>query len=374
MTAILITGADGFVGRNLAVHLRERRNLTCLVHTRADGDDAVGDLVRQADVIVHLAGANRPACDDDFERDNADFTRLVCDAARRAPRAPTILLASSTKAAENGPYAQSKRAAEALVTTYGRETGAPVHVERFPNIFGKWSRPNYNSVFATFCYNVARGIDVVCHDPETIVTAAYVDDVCLSIIDAIERSSKDGTIRAFTYPVYDVGLVELRDILLGFRRDRSQMQVDRVGAGFLRKLYATYLSFLPPDDFALPLTEHADERGSFVEMLKTRDSGQLSYFTARPGVTRGRHYHHTKSEKFLVVRGNALFRSQNLATLEERSQAVSGDYPIVVDSIPGWTHDITNVGDEDMVVMLWASEQFDRDQPDTYARAVGAAS
>lgn len=280
-----------------------------------------------------------------------------------------LLLASSIQAERDNPYGRSKRAAEGAVEALAADTSSPCVVFRLPGVFGKWCRPNYNSVVATFCHNIARGLPIRIDDPAASLRLVYIDDVVDAFIAALEAPEpglQTGTIA----PEYAATLGDLAERITSFAQERETLFVERVGAGLTRALYATYLSYLPPDRFAYDVTAHGDARGVFVEMLKTRDSGQFSYFTAHPGITRGGHYHHTKSEKFLVLKGTASFRFRSLQTDECVEIRTSGDRPQVVETVPGWSHDVTNIGSDELIVMLWANEVFDRERPDTMASKV----
>jgi UDP-2-acetamido-2,6-beta-L-arabino-hexul-4-ose reductase len=283
-----------------------------------------------------------------------------------------ILYASSSQAALSNPYGASKLAAELLLHDFSNRNDSPVYIFRLPNVFGKWSRPNYNSVVATFCHNLARGIPIHIDDPSASMVLVYIDDVIESFIKLMDGATPvlDTLGFATVAPLYTTTVGEIAGLLETFVTSRDTLTMERVGTGFLRALYSTFVSFLPVQSFSYAAKMHGDTRGVFVEMLKTPDSGQFSYFTARAGITRGGHDHHTKTEKFLVIKGEALFRFRHLLTNELVELRTSGSAPQVVDTIPGWTHDITNVGIDEMVVMLWANENFDREKPDTVASKV----
>lgn len=370
---ILVTGANGFIGKNLIVRLRELTNVTVSTFLRGDDIALLPQLMSQVDAIVHLAGENRPADEASFAQVNAGLTSALCDALKQtfqsSGRHLPLVLASSSQAERDNPYGRSKLAAEEAVHALAHETGNPCTIFRFPGVFGKWCKPNYNSVVATFCHNIARDIPIQINDPTASLRLVYVDDVVTALLAALE-AAVSGCVSAKVEPEYTTTLGELAQQIFSFGDCRSTLMTERVGAGFVRALYATYVSYLPHEKFSYQLTQHADPRGVFVEMLKTPDSGQFSFFTAHPGITRGGHYHHTKTEKFLVIKGQALFRFRHLLTNELVELRTSGDTPQVVDTIPGWTHDITNVGDDEMVVMLWANENFDRQKPDTVASKV----
>jgi len=370
---VLVTGANGFIGKNLVVRLNELSNISVTTFVRGDDSTRLPQLVTQADAVVHLAGENRPADESAFAKVNTGLTTEMCNAIkhefRSTGRRVPLVLASSTQAERDNPYGCSKLAAEAAVQTLAKETGNPCAIFRLPGVFGKWCKPNYNSVVATFCHNIARDLPIQINDPAANLRLVYVDDVVTALLAALEAPTS-GCIQAKVEPEYTTTLGELANQIRAFSECRSTLLTERVGTGLVRALYATYVSYLPSEKFSYQVTQHADLRGVFVEMLKTPDSGQFSYFTAHPGITRGGHYHHTKTEKFLVIKGEALFRFRHLVTNELVELRTSGGNPQVVDTIPGWTHDITNVGDDEMVVMLWANENFDRQKPDTVASKV----
>lgn len=370
---ILVTGANGFIGKNLVVRLNELANITVSTFVRGDDVARLPQLVAQADAVVHLAGENRPTDESAFSQVNAGLTSVLCDAIQQecitTGRHVPLLLASSTQAERDNPYGRSKLAAEQFVSALAQATGNPCAVFRLPGVFGKWCKPNYNSVVATFCHNLARALPVQVNDPNASVRLVYVDDVINALLNALEAPSP-GYIHLPVAPEYTITLGELAGQIGAFSNCRTTLMSERVGTGLVRALYATYVSYLPNEKFSYQVQQHADPRGVFVEMLKTPDSGQFSYFTAYPGITRGGHYHHTKTEKFLVIKGEALFRFRHLLTDELVELRTSGITPEVVDTIPGWSHDITNVGDDELIVMLWANENFDRQKPDTVARKV----
>jgi UDP-2-acetamido-2,6-beta-L-arabino-hexul-4-ose reductase len=361
---VLVTGKDGFIGRNLTLRLAEDPDCAVSGLSRSDTDDALLEKIAKVDAIVHLAGVNRPNDVSEFHQGNALLTSRICRAAASAGRHILMIFASSIQATKGGAYGESKHEAELAVEQFARSTGSPAIIYRLPNVFGKWCRPNYNSVVATFAHNIANDLPIRVNDPATQLSLVYIDDVVDEYLRAL-TSSNQGLSWGEITPAYSLSLGDLAARLLRFRECRSSLIVEHVGTGIERALYATYVSYLPPMRFAYAVPQHSDARGSFVEMLKTRDSGQFSYFTAHPGVTRGGHYHHTKTEKFLVIKGSALFGFRHLISGERYSLETAGDKPQIVETIPGWTHDITNIGKEEMVVMLWANEIFDRSRPDT---------
>jgi UDP-2-acetamido-2,6-beta-L-arabino-hexul-4-ose reductase len=366
---VLVTGSQGFIGKNLVVRLRELPGYEVVTFERGDGLSTLAAKVSQADAVVHLAGENRPKDEADFEKGNAALTRALCDAIQYTDRKIPLILASSLQAELSNPYGLSKRAAEKAVEELASRTGNPAVIYRLPGVFGKWCKPDYNSVVATFCYNTACSLPLQINDPSALLRLVYVDDVLSEFLLAL-GSVADGVRWGEADPEYTITLGELAAQIEAFRMSRTTLVSERVGEGFLRALYATYVSYLPPSSFAYDLPRHGDERGVFVEMLKTRDSGQFSCFTAHPGVTRGGHYHHSKTEKFLVIRGSARFRFRHVVTNETSQLLTSGALPQVVETVPGWAHDITNIGEDEMIVMLWANEIFDQNKPDTIAMKV----
>lgn len=365
---LVILGAGGFIGRNLAWHLREAGHTAITGITRADPPDAVAAALRAADFVFHLAGVNRPDDPADFARGNADYTAALAQQLRALGRAVPVAFASSTQAALDNPYGRSKRAAEEALLAYGRASGAPVYLLRLTNVFGKWARPFYNSAVATFCHQAARDEPLSVNDPAAPLRLIYVDDVVAALAALLAGTTPSGFVD--TGPVYATSVGEVAALLRGFAAGRQQLRAPCAGAGLERALYATWLTHLAPEAFAYTVPRHADARGEFVEMLKTPNCGQFSYFTALPGVTRGAHYHHTKTEKFLVLQGTARFGFRHIDDGRTHELVVRGGEGRIVDTVPGWTHDIRNIGDELLIVMLWANEVFDRERPDTVAMQV----
>lgn len=366
---IVLTGADGFIGQNLRVRLQELGQTDVVAITRASSQDDLRAAVAGADLVFHLAGVNRPKDPADFATGNAGFTEALCSALAAAGGRSRIVYASSTQAELDNDYGRSKRAAEEALLAHGRATGAPIHLFRLTNVFGKWCRPNYNSAVATFCHNIARGLPITVNDPSAPLRLIHVDDVVAAFVDVMSRPEHpQGLCEAGR--VYGTTVGEVAGLLRTFVDSRTTLVSPPVGTGFVRALYSTYVSYLLPQDFSYTVPRHADPRGEFVEMLKTPDCGQFSYFTAHPGVTRGEHYHHAKTEKFLVIRGRAHFGFRHIVSGETHEILTHGGEGRIVETVPGWTHNITNVGDDEMVVMLWANEIFDRARPDTVSMKV----
>lgn len=370
---VLITGANGFVGKNLQLHLAERKDVEFVCFTRANDAAELPALLQQVDFVFHLAGVNRPQNPADFTTGNADLTHALAQAiasvAEATGRKIPVIYTSSIQAARDNPYGQSKHQAEQALQAVASSHRVPVHIFRLPNVFGKWCKPNYNSAVATFCHNIARDLPIQVNDPAATITLVYVDDVIERFIQLMDGA--DGAFDAEGFaavaPQYTATVGELARLIQAFKDSRNTLLTERVGTGLVRALYATYVSYLPVESFTYAVPQHGDPRGVFVEMLKTQDSGQFSFFTAHPGITRGGHYHHTKTEKFLVIKGQARFKFRHMQTGERHELCTSGDKAEIVETVPGWTHDITNIGSDEMIVMLWANEIFDRQRPDTYA-------
>jgi UDP-2-acetamido-2,6-beta-L-arabino-hexul-4-ose reductase len=367
MLRIAITGAEGFIGRNLAVRLGELGHDVLPLVRSSDRHEWFA-VVAGADAVVHLAGANRPVDPADFMSINHGTADLLADAVVAASRPVRIIYASSSRSTEPTDYGRSKLAGEERLKALAAQTGSLVHILRLPNVFGKWARPNYNSAVATFCYNIARDLPIRIDNPASPLSLVYIDDVVETVVALLD--SPADSVPVAVWPVYDTTVGAVANTISGFRRDRADNLIDSVGTGLIRALYSTYVASLPVKEFSYPIAAHRDPRGSFSEMLKTRTSGQFSYFTAHPGVTRGGHYHHSKTEKFLVVHGTARFCFRHIMTGETHAIDVSGERPEIVETVPGWAHDVTNIGDTPLISFLWANEIFDRDRPDTIAAKV----
>lgn len=370
---VLITGANGFVGKNLQLLLAERKDVEVVCFTREHSVSQLTDMLQSVDFVFHLAGINRPYDTVEFAIGNTGLTQALCNViailVSSSGKKVPIIYTSSSQAMRDNPYGQSKRGAENALFSLQREHGVPVHVFRLPNVFGKWCKPNYNSAVATFCHNIARGLPIQVNDPAAPLTLVYVDDVLQRFVQLMD--STDPAVNADGFatvaPQYTTTVGEVASLIQAFKDSRQTLMSERVGTGLMRALYATYVSYLPPEAFTYTVPMYGDPRGVFAEMLKTPDCGQFSYFTALPGITRGGHYHHSKTEKFLVIKGQARFKFRHMHTGETYELSTSGANAKIVETVPGWTHDITNIGNEEMIVMLWANEVFDRQRPDTFA-------
>ena len=364
---ILITGARGFMGKNLRSALTgrcgdaHRLMLLDMPHTEEDLLAAAAE----ADFVFHLAGVNRPTDPADFQKGNADFTRQLLTLLKERGKRPPVLLSSSIQAALENPYGQSKLSAEQAVADYGRETGSAVYLYRLPNVFGKWSRPNYNSAVATFCHNVARGLPITVNDPSVTLRLVYIDDVVEEFLRAMEgQPHREGEWCA-VQPVHEVNLGHMAELIQSFPGLRDSLTAPDQSDPLVKKLYATYLSFLPPEDFSRPTVTHADQRGSFTELLHMGSRGQVSLNVSKPHITKGDHWHQTKHEKFIVLQGEGVIRFRKVGDSTVIAYKVSGENLTVVDIPTGYTHSIENTGDTDMLTLMWANEVFDPAHPDT---------
>lgn len=395
---ILVTGAKGFVGRNLVSQLHniqsgKARNYPVsgtdlkVFEYDIDSDPAELDIYcKNADFVFNLAGVNRPKDQAEFMKGNFGFASALLDTLKKYNNTCPVMISSSTQAALDNPYGESKRAGENLLFEYAKETGARVLVYRFPNVFGKWCRPNYNSAVATFCNNIANDLPIQVNDPGVVMNLVYVDDVVDELIGALtgdehyeettnctDYTNKEGKKARFckvpvTHTITLGGIVEL---LYSFKEMPEKLTVPDLGDPFTKKLYSTYLSYLPKEKFSYPVQMKTDDRGSFTEIIRTPDRGQFSVNISKPGITKGQHWHHTKNEKFVVVSGHGLIQLRKIGTDEIIDFEVSGEKIEVVEMIPGYTHNIINLSDtEELVTFMWANEPFDPNRPDTYFEEV----
>lgn len=369
---ILVTGAGGFIGQNLTVELGRREGIEVLPFEQDTPMELLDEYCRDCDFVYNLAGVNRPEHVEEFMEGNFGFATTLVETLKKYGNICPVMNASSIQAALDNPYGLSKKAGEDMMLSYGRETGAKIYIYRFPNVFGKWCRPNYNSVVATFCHNIAHGLPIQINDRSTIMHLIYIDDVVEELLQALEEHphiDQDGY--CFVPVVHEASLGEIADLLYSFRESRENLMIPDFTAGsFEKKLYSTYLSYLPENQFSYPLLMHHDERGSFTEILKSADRGQVSINISKPGITKGNHWHHTKNEKFVVVSGRGVIRFRRHGSDEILEYRVSGDKLEVVDIPTGYTHAIINEGDTDMVTLMWCNECFNPDRPDTIYETV----
>lgn len=379
---ILVTGANGFVGKNLIstlINIKDGKDRTHSIDIEDiytyDINNTIDDLkmyTSDCDFVFHLAGINRPKDVSEFYQGNASFTESLCSLLEEYDNKCPILISSSIQASRDNDYGKSKKEGEEYLLHHGRKMNSKIYIYRLANLFGKWCKPNYNSVTATWCYNVANGIDIQINDSDAELPLCYIDDVVDEFINVLEGHPtvcKDGIYEV--HPVHHVKLGELANIIKSFKESRETLDVPDMKEGSLeKKLYSTYLSYLPKDKFSYPLKMNIDQRGSFTEFLKTEEYGQVSVNVSKPGITKGQHWHHSKNEKFLVVSGKGLIQFRDIYSDEIIEYYVSGDKLEVIDIPTGYTHNIINIGETDMVTIMWANEKFDPEHPDTYYEEV----
>jgi len=367
---VLVTGSNGFIGKNLCSVLRRREDVELFVYDLDKRPEDLDRALEEADVIFHLAGVNRPEKEEEFHVGNTGSTEEICRRLRELGRALKVVLSSSIQAELDNPYGVSKRNAEKVLRRFAEETGAGCVVYRFKNLFGKWCRPNYNSVTATFCHNVAHGLPIQISDPNREIELTYIDDVVEALVGELEGIQESGFRFGGELPSYRVSLGNLAELIRSFRDMRISLLLPDFSKPFVRALYATYLSYLDGPDFGYALKQFKDERGELAELLKSPHVGQIFVSRTRPRITRGNHYHDSKVEKFVVLEGEAVIRFRHIEGEDVIEYPVSGSDFRVVDIPPGYAHSIENVGKTDMVVLFWANEVFDADWPDTYYEKV----
>lgn len=369
---VLITGDQGFIGKNLKLFLKSRSDITIFTFSKKNKTSDLNDIVNKVDFIFHLAGVNRSQNLEEFAIGNENLSKQLCDTIKKTGRKIPFLYSSSIQADLDNPYGVSKKNVENIFFNFSKEYQNPFYIFRLPNVFGKWCKPNYNSVVATFCYNIIRDIPVNINNSDDLIDLVYIDDLINQFIKIMDNSEKKIEIKDYQLvsPLYQITVGNLAKQIYAFKEMRHSSRLEPVGKGLVRALYSTYVSYLPESQFSYPIKAHDDCRGSFMEILKTPDCGQFSCFTILPNVTRGNHYHHSKTEKFLVTKGHARFKFFHLDTSDVYEIIVKGDKPEIVESIPGWAHNITNIGTDEMIVMLWANEIFDLSKSDTFEKII----
>ncbi len=363
---ILVTGANGFIGKNLIAELNNKGCHEILEYDIETFPELLDEYCKKADFVFHLAGINRPKEQADFMEGNFGFTSTLLAALKRNNNSCPVMISSSIQAELNNLYGESKKAGEKLLFDYSNDTGTKVLVYRFPNVFGKWCKPNYNSVIATFCHNIAQGLPIQVNDPSVVMNLVYIDDVIQELMNALEGHENRVNEFCEVPVVHTITLGEIVDIIYSFKKSRDDRTIPNMSYDFIKKLYSTYLSYLPKDQFSYELKMNIDQRGSFTEFIKTPDRGQVSVNISKPGIIKGNHWHHTKNEKFLVVSGRGVVRFRGIDTDEIIEYYVSGDKLEVIDIPTGYTHNIENLGETDMVTIMWANETYDASRPDTY--------
>lgn len=371
MKKVLVTGAKGFIGKNLVLELKNRKTFEIFECDVDTTEEQLAQFAKECEFVFHLAGVNRPQRTEEFMEGNYGFTTKLLEILQKNGNRSPILMSSSIQAKLDNDYGKSKKAGEDYILDYGSKNSIATYVFRLPNVYGKWCRPNYNSAIATFCNNIARGLEIKVNDRSTLLTVVYIDDVVNAFIDAtdgIVARDDDGYCKVSIEDKITLG--EIVDTLYSFKDSRKTLSVANMNRGVIKKLYSTYLSYLPEDEFAYDLRMNADARGSFTEFLRTDGQGQVSINISKPHIVKGNHWHHTKNEKFLVVKGTGVIRFRKIGTDKVIEYPVSGDKLQVVDIPCGYTHNIENVGDDDMVTVMWANEPFDKDRPDTFYEEV----
>lgn len=363
---ILVTGAKGFIGKNLIAQLKNQGFLEIFEYDKDTLFSELDEFTRQCDFVFHLAGVNRPIDTREFMEGNFGFTSDLLDLLKKHDNKAPVLITSSIQAKLDNPYGQSKKAGEDLLFAYGQETGAKVLAYRLPNVFGKWCRPHYNSAVATFCHNIAHDLPIQVNDPNVVMNLVYIDDVIQEFMHALKGHEKREGNFCYIKTTHTVKLGEIADLIFSFKESREKRSIPDMSDPFTKKLYSTYLSYLPKNQFSYPLKMNIDHRGSFTEFIKTADRGQVSINISKPGITKGNHWHHTKNEKFLVVSGKGIIKFRRIDSDEVIEYQVSGEQLEVIDIPTGYTHNIINTGNENMVTVMWANEAFDPEKPDTY--------
>ena len=375
MQTVLVTGSRGFIGKNLLAYLAEMSEVRVLAAHWDDSEEEWQSLVAQADKIVHLAGVNRPEDPEEFEQGNVGLTKKICTFAAEANHRPHIIMSSSIQARLDNAYGASKKRAEEELKKYSAEAYAKVSIIRLKNVFGKWCRPNYNSVVATFCHNIACDKPIEIRDPTFELELVHVDDVVATILEELKSTDLKEQIveRGNEMPSAQITLGELAERIQEFRDMGSSLLIPDLSDPFVQQLYSTFLSYVDPSKWEYGLQKREDNRGSLAEFVKSDGFGQIFVSRTKPGITRGNHYHHVKTEKFLVLSGQGLIRLRHISDTKVIEYLVRGDEYRVVDIPPGYTHSIENVGDSEMVTLFWANEIFDPNQPDTYFQNVGVS-
>ncbi|AYE52413.1 capsular polysaccharide biosynthesis protein CapF [Priestia megaterium NCT-2] len=363
---VLVTGSKGFIGRNLIAELRNQGYTEIFEYNRETDESLLDKYCMKADFVFHLAGVNRPKDEKEFIKGNTNFTSLLLDTLNKHNNNCPIMLSSSIQAELDNPYGHSKKMSEDLIFKHNKDTSSKILIYRFPNVFGKWCKPNYNSVVATFCHNIANGLPIHVNDPEVKLKLIYIDDVIEELINALKGKENGSGKFCEVSTVYTATLGEIANLIYSFKESRSERTIPDVSEPFVKNLYSTYLSYLPEDQFSYELKMNTDNRGSFTEFIKTIDRGQVSINISKPGINKGNHWHHTKTEKFLVVSGKGVIRFRKIDSDKVIKYFVSGEKLEVLDIPTGYTHNIENLGDTDMVTVMWANELFDSEKPDTY--------
>lgn len=367
---ILVTGSNGFIGKNLVTELQNRNYDNILEYDIHTDIKLLDQYAKECDFVFHLAGINRPQNQEEYMQGNYGFTSILLEKLKEYHNICPILITSSIQAELDNPYGKSKKAGEDILLDYEKDTGNKALVYRLPNVFGKWSRPNYNSAVATFCNNIANDLEIKVNDPNTIMKLVYIDDVIDEFINALEGHANKLNQFCFIPTSFTATLGSVVELIYSFKNSRQNLSVPNMSNEFEKKLYSTYLSYLPTDKLSYPLKMNIDKRGSFTEFIRTTDRGQVSINISKPGITKGNHWHHSKNEKFLVVQGKGLIQFRKIDDNKVINYYVNGEKLEVVDIPTGYAHNIINEGDTDLITVMWANEPFNPDRPDTFYKEV----
>ena len=363
---VLITGSNGFVGKNLRSELSLNKNVEVLCYDKENSEKELDQFTKECDFVFHLAGVNRPKDPKEFMEGNFGFTSVLLNKLKQHKNKAPIMISSSIQAELENDYGKSKKAGEDLLFQYGKDNKVKIYVYRFPNLFGKWCKPNYNSVIATFCNNIATNQEIIVNDREKELTLAYIDDVCEEIVKCLDDNPTREGIFCKVSKTYTKKLGCLADLIQSFKENGKGIMVPSTGDEFTKKLYATYMSYVPLNEMVVDLTEHRDERGIFCELIRTKEAGQVSVSTTNPNIVRGGHYHHTKMERFIVIKGKARIEFEHVLTHKKIEFEVSSDKLQYVTIPVGYQHSINNIGEGELILILWANELFDSNRPDTF--------
>lgn len=363
---VLITGSNGFVGKNLVSNLSLNKEIEILKYDIDSTTEELDKYTKECDFVFHLAGVNRPVNKEEFMEGNFGFTSVLLKKLKENNNKCPIMISSSIQAELDNDYGKSKKAGEDLIKKYGKENNVKTFIYRFPNLFGKWCRPNYNSVIATWCYNVSHNMEITVNDEGKELTLAYIDDVCNELIKCLDNKETRENDFCVVPITYTKTLKEISTLIKSFKENSRNIYVPSTGDVFTKKLYATYISYVPLEEMVVDLSEHRDERGVFCELVRTKECGQVSVSTTNPCVVRGGHYHNTKMERFIVIKGRAKIEFEHVIDHSKIEFEVSGDKLQYVTIPVGYQHSINNIGDDELILILWANELFDPNVPDTY--------
>ena len=367
---VLVTGSNGFIGKNLVAHLSERKDVELVLYDKEDDFSKIEINISDTDFIFHFAGINRPENNEEFYKGNSDFTKSLISLIQDKNLKIPLVITSSIQAQLDNDYGKSKKISEEAVLEYGKN--APAYIYRLHNVFGKWCRPNYNSAVATFCYNISHDLDITVNNKNTVVELVYIDDIMYEFLGLLDGQEPKEKVDYYYHvaPHYKKTLKEIVDLLYSFKESMASIYVPATGRDFEKKLYATYISYMSPEQMVVTPESHSDNRGSFTELVRTLDSGQFAVSTTKPGLVRGNHYHHTKLERFMVVKGQAKVEFENILDGEKKEFFVDESEIKIVTMPVGYIHSIKNIGDDDMILLIWGSELFNPERPDTVFKEI----